>query len=127
MGEYGSMCPLLDILNHDPSRNWLNLVINPDDGNLLDVITNYDIAEGAEIYYNYGALSNEQLLYGYGYAVTGNPFDSVAVKLMAANLGTSNNNNSKQTRAGMDNYSDSKHVGTYYVRRGGLEGIPEVL
>jgi hypothetical protein len=132
MGVYGAMCPLLDILNHDPSRDWLDLVVNPSDENLLDVKTNNEIERGAEIYYNYGSLSNEQLLYGYGYAVKDNPHDAVAVKMMATvNKGASTESRlgeiGNSVAGGMDSSkTGARHVGTYYVRGGGFEGIPQV-
>lgn len=114
MGSYGAMCPLLDILNHNDAKDWLKLRIDPSDPSLLHIETNYAIQKNSEIYYNYGLLSNEQLLYGYGYAVRENIHDSVSVQLMA-----------RKGNSG-DHQSNPTHIGTYYVRQGGFEGIPKV-
>jgi hypothetical protein len=107
LGNLGSMCPLLDILNHNSSQDWLELVIN---GDFLVVKANVSISSGSEIFYNYGKFPNEMLLYGYAYAEQHNVDDGVAIKLMTA---TSNRDRSKA-------------VGLYYIKQGGLAGIPKV-
>lgn len=106
LGNLGSMCPLLDILNHNSSQDWLELVVEDD---FLVVKANVPIVKGSEIFYNYGKLPNEMLLYGYAYADDHNADDGVAIKLMS---------------------SVSSHridaIGLYYIKQGGLKGIPKV-
>lgn len=104
--NYGAMCPLLDLLNHNSSNNWLNLV---EEDELLKVVCNVRIQLGDEIFYNYGYLSNEMLLYGYGYAEENNEHDSVAIQAMIMSTGS------------------PQCLGTYYIKSGGFDGIPKVF
>lgn len=108
MGNLGALCPVLDICNHDSSRDWIQLVVDDD---FLHLRCNHPIAKDTEIFFNYGTLSNEVLLYGYGYAVEDNPDDSVALLLRGGGRGTP---------------SDSDTLGTFYMKAGGFEGIPKV-
>ena len=55
-------------------------------------------------------------LFAYGYAIQDNEDDAVAVKLMQ-NATSQGNEGSQQ---------GGTEVGTFYVRAGGAEGIPEV-
>ena len=100
-GNLGSMVPLLDILNHDPSMKWLDLII---DDKFLYVNCYTPISIDNEIYSNYGPLSNEILLFAYGFTIPNNLNDSVQVKLSTQN--------------------DS--IGTFEIK-GGLKGISKDL
>ena len=54
-GELGSLCPLLDILNHDCSEEWLRIVPDHDRG-YLRVICNRNLSIGDEIFSNVRSL-----------------------------------------------------------------------
>lgn len=71
--------PVLDALDHKYSAQ---VTLLTDDNGGESVLTNHDIAEGEIIYTNYGPKSNESLLMGYGFAIEGNPFDTVALRLV---------------------------------------------
>jgi SET domain len=84
MMNLGALVPLLDILNHNPEREWLTFKVS--DG-FLHVTCNYPIEKGSEIYSNYGSLSNEMLLYAYGFCLETNLDDAVTLQLMGLDLG----------------------------------------
>lgn len=83
MMNLGALVPLLDILNHNPEREWLTFKVS--DG-FLHVICNHPIEKGSEIYSNYGSLSNEMLLYAYGFCLETNLDDAVTLQLMGLDL-----------------------------------------
>ena len=83
MMNLGALVPLLDILNHNPEREWLTFKVS--DG-FLHVTCNYPIKKGSEIYSNYGSLSNEMLLYAYGFCLETNLDDAVTLQLMGLDL-----------------------------------------
>lgn len=79
MMNLGALVPLLDILNHNPDREWLKFEVKT---GYLSVICNYDIKEGSEIFSNYGSLSNEMLLFAYGFCLENNEDDAMTLQLM---------------------------------------------
>jgi hypothetical protein len=81
----GALVPLLDILNHSDSEDYLTFDVR--DG-FLRVLCNYPRKAGDELLSNYGLLSNERLLFAYGFAVENNPYDTVALKLMCRTVAT---------------------------------------
>lgn len=81
MMNLGALVPLLDILNHNPEREWLTFKVV--DG-FLNVTCNYPVMKGSELYSNYGSLSNEMLLYAYGFCLEFNSDDAVTLQLMGA-------------------------------------------
>lgn len=85
MMNLGALVPLLDILNHNPEREWLTFKVSDD---YLHVTCNYPIEKGDEIYSNYGSLSNEMLLYAYGFCLETNDDDAVTLQLMGHNSNT---------------------------------------
>ena len=76
----GCMVPVLDLFNHDSSRQWLSLTVD-DAAQCLVVSAAYPLAAGDEVLSNYGPLTNEQLLRAYGFALPANPHDTVSVRL----------------------------------------------
>ena len=105
----GALVPLLDILNHSDEEDFLAFDVR--DGR-LHVLCNHARQAGDELLSNYGLLSNERLVFAYGFAVADNPYDTVALKLMCG-----------QGSGG----GEVTNVGTYYVGRGGVEGVPPEL
>ena len=89
MMNLGALVPLLDILNHDPEREWLTFKVL--DG-FLHVTCNYPVAKGSELYSNYGSLSNEMLLHAYGFCLEKNDDDAVTLQLMGVGVDPVNNN-----------------------------------
>jgi len=83
-GPFGTMVPLLDLLNHDDSCEWTTLSLDPTCGDLL-VKTAVPRAKGEEIFMNYGDLSNEVLLRAYGFAKWKNQHDKVTVRMTVKN------------------------------------------
>ena len=79
MMNLGALVPLLDILNHNPDREWLKFDVS---NGCLNVICNYDIKEGSEIFSNYGSLSNEMLLFAYGFCLENNEDDAMTLQMM---------------------------------------------
>jgi hypothetical protein len=81
MQNLGALVPLLDILNHDPEREWLTFeVLN----GYLHVTCNHPITKGSELFSNYGSLSNEMLLYAYGFCLENNKDDALTLQLMGS-------------------------------------------
>jgi hypothetical protein len=138
--ELGTFIPLLDILNHktiEEDREWLDLSVNETD---LIVRTNFCIEKGSELFSNYGSSkSNEMLLYAYGFAVEGNPYDTVALRLMAgrtaapvpvavseeapgAGAGTGGTTITTTTAV----TTAVGQVGYFYAGLGGMKGVPAV-
>lgn len=114
LANMGCLCPLLDILNHKSDVEWLRFQVTQD---ALQVICNHRIEEGNELYSNYGSQSNEMFLYAYGFALSDNVDDAVTVRLMQ---GVNSKTNSTNT-------TKSEGLGTFYIRSGGMDGIPADL
>lgn len=112
VNDLSAMVPILDICNHRPGEDWIKLQA---EGDMLLVITNCDLLPGDEIYGNYGDKSNEILLYAYGFSLQNNPFDSVAVKIGAAQL------------ASADPSQPDPSLPYYILRGEGIQGIPVEL
>lgn len=106
----GVLVPVLDIINHDADEEWLQLRVS-DDGK-LDIICNQARPRGTQLYSNYGSLSNERLLFAYGFAIEDNPHDTFTFRMMAR---------------GQDATDLPKDLGTFYIGRGGMSGVPTEL
>lgn len=114
MSHMGCLCPLLDILNHSGEKDWLLLYVK--DGYLC-VDAKEPRPKGIELLSNYGSdKSNEQLLYAYGFAIEDNPSDAVTIKLMGGQDKTANGS-----------MNIPQYIGTFYITRGGLAGVPREL
>lgn len=106
-GNIGSLCPVLDILNHDDRQDYLDLTIDSS-GNYFIISTKINIVKGQEIYSNYGKLSNESLLFTYGFSIDNNSHDIMSIQLKSKN-------------------SDlTQLIGTFDLKKGGLKEIPKV-
>jgi len=115
MSNMGTLSPLLDILNHSSEKNWLKLHVS--DG-FLCVDANEPVPKGGELLSNYGSdKSNEQLLFAYGFATKDNPADSVALKMMGGG----------KDADGQGDRMPARYLGTFYLNRGGLDGVPRDL
>lgn len=104
--DLGVLVPVLDILNHDHGEEHLVLRV---EGECLQIICNNPTAARAELYSNYGELSNERLLFAYGFALDSNPFDTFTCRLRAAA------------------HDGTVDLGTYYINRSGMAGVPVEL
>ena len=126
----GSLVPLLDVLNHDSSRDWLRLEVK--DESLL-VICNFAVKCGEELFSNYGSQTNERLIFAYGFSIEDNEEDAVTLRLMLGPLDPSSSSSSSSSSTPPSSSSSSgessapRNLGTFYIQRGGLQGVPAEL
>ena len=111
----GSLCPALDVLNHQSGQEHLQFDITP---TTLYAIAKYDIAKGQEIYHNYGCENNDQCLLQFGFIL-----ESSSSTAVGHNLDGHQNN-----------FDDERDLDVFAVRVGShrfdlreSEDIPEVL
>ena len=83
----GSLCPLLDVLNHQSGRDHLRFDVTP---TTLNVIANYDIKKGQEIYSNYDCDNNDQCLLQFGFVMTPSNHTTTSKSEEDNNLGCQN-------------------------------------
>jgi len=105
--DLGVLVPVLDILNHSDTHEYLKLrVVNGS----LEIVCHQATLAGEELFSNYGLLSNERLLFAYGFAVDDNEHDTVTL------------------RPSLPPGSDGAFfLGTHYIGRGGMAGVPALL
>jgi hypothetical protein len=111
--------PVLDLMNHNPTKPKTCTITMSRDGRFLDVRTGEVALEaGDELFYCYGeTLSNEVLLQGYGFCLPNNPADTVSVKISKIdNAKTDTSTNTKGKDCGASS--------TFCIGRGGAQAIP---
>ena len=124
LGGIGVLIPVLDILNHDSSHDYLLLQVSNsglgsdrspctrNGEHFLQVICQRACGAGEELFSNYGRMGNEQLLFAFGFAIDHNEHETVAVRprLPPSML-----------------WSGVHSLGTHLVKRGGFSSVPPLL
>lgn len=123
LGSLGVLVPVLDILNHDASHDYLLLqtpriqggtpFIGIDQAHFLQVVCQRACGAGEELFSNYGRMGNEQLLFAFGFAFDDNEHETVAVR--------------PRLPPSMVIPGKAHSLGTHLVKRGGISGVPRLL
>ena len=111
----GSLCPALDVLNHQSGQEHLQFDIS---STTLSAIAKYDIAKGQEIYHNYGCDNNDQCLLQFGFFL-----ESSSSTPVGNDAG--GNRNNEYDEGDLDVFA--VRVGSHRFDLRESEDIPEVL